>query len=588
MNDRPRVVEKALVRRRPPAVFLARLALAVLALPAIAAAQEPATGGEPVASPTAQVQQKETRRFTGGRLSLAEAIATATGRSEQVAIARAGVSRAEGERVRARADLFPQLNGSASYDRTLATEFSGLFGATTGPACDPFTLRPNAPLADRVAEIERAIDCGAVGGSLFGGGSGGGSSSELDLPFGRKNIWRFDLSLSQNLYTGGRVTAQRALASAGQRLAAEDLSSARAQVVLDVTQAFYDVALSERLVAIAEAGLRQATATLEQTELSFKAGRLPEFEVLRARVTRDNQRPVVVRQQAQRTLAYLRLRQLLHLTRDVPVVVDADLDDPVLPPPPPFPEPPAAAVAAPPSAALEPRVAVRQAEAGVAAREAAARIARAQRLPSVSFNSAYGRVNYDGLPSVSDFRTNWTVGVFAQVPLFTGGRLKGGEMVAAADLAEARAQHDRARNLAEVDTQAAYEKLDSARATWEASAGTVEQAARAYDIAQLRYREGISTQLELSDARYLVEQAQANRAQAARDLQVARARIALLPDLPLGTGTLGLAGASSLASAALGNLAVTSQAVGGQAGAATMGGAGTSGSRQSTQGGTRQ
>jgi hypothetical protein len=174
------------------------------------------------------------------------------------------------------------------------------------------------------------------------------------------------------------------------------------------------------------------------------------------------------------------------------------------------------------------------------------------------------------------------------VPLFTGGRLKGGEMVAAADLAEARAQHDRARNLAEVDTQAAYEELDSARATWEASAGTVEQAARAYDIAQLRYREGISTQLELSDARYLVEQAQANRAQAARDLQVARARIALLPDLPLGTGTLGLAGASSLASAALGNLAVTSQAVGGQAGAATMGGAGTSGSRQSTQGGTRQ
>jgi hypothetical protein len=44
----------------------------------------------------------------------------------------------------------------------------------------------------------------------------------------------------------------------------------------------------------------------------------------------------------------------------------------------------------------------------------------------------------------------------------------------------------------------------------------------------------VSTQLELADSRLLLVQAEANRAQAARDLQVARARIALLPDLPLG------------------------------------------------------
>jgi len=34
-----------------------------------------------------------------------------------------------------------------------------------------------------------------------------------------------------------------------------------------------------------------------------------------------------------------------------------------------------------------------------------------------------------------------------------------------------------------------------------------------------------------------LQQADANRAQAARDLQVARARMALLPDLPLGAST---------------------------------------------------
>ena len=68
---------------------------------------------------------------------------------------------------------------------------------------------------------------------------------------------------------------------------------------------------------------------------------------------------------------------------------------------------------------------------------------------------------------------------------------------------------------------------------WQASAGTEEQATRAYQIAEIRYREGISTQTELNDLRIQQAQAQVNRAQAARDLQVARIRLALLPALPL-------------------------------------------------------
>jgi hypothetical protein len=51
----------------------------------------------------------------------------------------------------------------------------------------------------------------------------------------------------------------------------------------------------------------------------------------------------------------------------------------------------------------------------------------------------------------------------------------------------------------------------------------------------VRYREGISTQTDLSQSRLLLEQAKANRAQAARNLAVARVKLALLRDLPLGT-----------------------------------------------------
>jgi outer membrane protein TolC len=148
----------------------------------------------------------------------------------------------------------------------------------------------------------------------------------------------------------------------------------------------------------------------------------------------------------------------------------------------------------------------------------------------------YGRVAYPqtGLPVWNDFSTNWTVGVALQVPLFTGGRITGDVRVAQADLEEARYRLTQARELAQLDSYAAMARLEAAEASFAASAGTAQQAARAYQIAEIRYREGISTQVELSDSRILLEQASANRALAARDLAVARARVALLRDLPFG------------------------------------------------------
>ncbi|MGH7657528.1 MAG: TolC family protein, partial [Gemmatimonadales bacterium] len=106
-----------------------------------------------------------------------------------------------------------------------------------------------------------------------------------------------------------------------------------------------------------------------------------------------------------------------------------------------------------------------------------------------------------------------------------------------ANLEEARQRLRQTRKSAELDAFSTDTRLEAARATWEASAGTVQQARRAYEIAGIRFREGISTQLEFNDARLQLQQSEANRAQAVRDLQLARVRAALLPNLPLGGST---------------------------------------------------
>jgi outer membrane protein TolC len=475
-------------------------------------------------------QQRPSPPPPRGPLTLEQVLALAEARSESIGIAEAGVRRAEGESIRARSGRFPQLTASASYDRALASEFSRVFSSdATGPPCPPFTLDPSAPLDQRVGEIERAIDCGAIGNSFFGG------NEDADLPFGRKNTWRANLIFSQAVYSGGRLDAQADIAAAGRESAELAVNGARAQLLFDATQAFYDAALSERLVQIAEATLAQAEATVRQVQASYEAGAQPEFELLRARVARDNQRPALIRQRANREIAFLRLKQLLDLPGDQDLQLVAPLQGDV-PPPSAFAGRLPASEASPEASDVASRNVVKEASAGVRLREASLRAAIAERRPSLSVTSNYSRVAYpSNFFPTGDFRTNWTVGASVDFPILTGGRLRGTEMSARADLEQSRLQLQQIRELAQLDASSARAELVAARAAFDASAGTVDQATRAYQIAEVRYQAGVSTQLELADARLQMQQAEANRAQAARDLQVARARIALLPDLPLGS-----------------------------------------------------
>jgi outer membrane protein TolC len=476
-------------------------------------------------------------------LTLEQVLALAEPRSEAVAIAQAGVRRAEGEQIRARSSGLPQLSASASYDRALASEFEGVFDFG-GVSCPPFTLNSAAPLDARVAEIERAIDCGAVGGGGFGTGSNSGDGGLNDLPFGRKNTFRLGLTFSQNLYSGGRIGAQKEVAALGHESAGHALTTARAQLLYDVTQAYYDAVLSDRLVSIAAATLEQAGETLRQTQVGFEAGTQPEFEVLRARVTRDNQSPVLIRQRANRAIAFLRLKQLLELPVDYPLELADSLADEALPPPTAFAERVVAVentlreaektnTLLETNVPLPERTALTEAATTVRLREASLKLVEAQKKPSVSLNSSYGRIAYpeDLLPTFN--RSNWTIGASMSVPILTGGRQSGDEAVAIAELQQARSQRQQVQELAALDTRSAWAELVASRVAWEATAGTIQQAQRAFQIANVRFTNGVSTQLELSDARLSLQQAEANRAQAARDLQVARARVALLPNLPV-------------------------------------------------------
>jgi outer membrane protein TolC len=518
--------------------------LAGLAAPGLATAQTPQTARS---SPTAI-----------RALSLDEAIRLGEAQSEAIAIARAGVVRARGQHLQARSQQLPQLSAVGSYARTLKSQFEAFAAPSepTGPAAPPPVcapeIPPNATDAERAAALAQAVTCSSGDGIDFS-----------SVGFGARNQWTLGLSFSQNVFAGGRVINGIRAATAGRRAADIEVAAQRAQLALDVAEAYFDAALTDRLVAVADSTLVQTEEVLRLTRVARQVGNQSEFDLLRAQVTRDNARPAAIQTRSTRSVAYFRLKQLLNLPLDSDLQLTTSIDEPLASP---VAVLPAGLGTARPDITAdtnpESRSVVRQAAENVRAQEAMYRVARGERFPSIALTSNYQRLYFpvSGLPDLSNALQNWTVGGSIAFNLFSGGRIRGGELIARANAEEARAQLQQVRELAALDARVALNQLAEAEATWAASQGTVGQASRAYRIDQIRYREGISTQTDLSQSRILLEQATANRALASRDLAVARMRLALIRDLPLQVGRSIQGGARTGAGAAGAGTGVTPRA----------------------------
>jgi outer membrane protein TolC len=490
-------------------------------------------------------------------ISLEEALRIAESQSDELRIARAGVTRAQGQQKQAVSAYLPQVGASLQYVRTLASQFEAF---SSGGAQQPPPGTPPAPVdstsyfapcsrylapsgasdAERLRSLEVAARCAAAGSS-----GGFGDVDFESVGFGARNQYTFGINGSMDLFTGGRAQALNRAANASRRSADIEVVSQRAQLALSVTEAYFNATLADRLVAIAESALAWTDRALRQTTLARQVGNTSEFDLLRAQVTRDNQRPQLIQREWERDLAYLRLKQLLNLPYETTVTLttqipDYDRTESVVQT--------VAAVTGTttgpaPDTSSTNRAPVRQLGEALRAQEAQLTATRSQRWPTVNVSTQYARLNFNrGAPQLNNLLTNWNVTFAATMPIFTGGRIRGEEMVARAAVSEGEARLEQTRKLAALETRQALAQLEQAEATLAANQGTSEQALKAYRIAEVRFSEGLSTQLELSESRLLLEQAHSNRVLAARNVQVARVRLALLKDLPLGSTGFGEGG----------------------------------------------
>ena len=133
------------------------------------------------------------------------------------------------------------------------------------------------------------------------------TQSETSL---RQEDYNAILKLEQNLYTGGAVSSQVAIAQLNIDKANYELQEIISRVTMEVQIAFNELLLNRAKVRVREDSVHVLEEELNSRQQSFGAGIVGKLNVQRAEVALANERPELFNAQTQLRNSYLRLGDL--------------------------------------------------------------------------------------------------------------------------------------------------------------------------------------------------------------------------------------------------------------------------------------
>src|SRR5436853_4409395 len=134
------------------------------------------------------------------------------------------------------------------------------------------------------------------------------TQSETNL---RQEDYNAIVKLEQNLYTGGAVSSQVAIAQLNIAKANYDLQETISRVIMDVRIAFNELLLNRAKLRVHEDSVRVFEQELKGEQENFNAGIAGKLNVQRAEVALANERSEFFSAQTDLKNSYLRLAELL-------------------------------------------------------------------------------------------------------------------------------------------------------------------------------------------------------------------------------------------------------------------------------------
>ena len=342
--------------------------------------------------------------------------------------------------------------------------------------------------------------------------------SETNL---RQEDYDATLRLEQNLYTGGQVTSQRAIAQLNIDKANYELQETVNRVTMDARTAFNELLLNRAKVHVREESVRVLDEELKNQQEQLSAGIVGKLNVQRAEVAVANERPELFNAQTELKNSYLRLAELLGIdlrpgTQAPPFEIAGELEY--------RPNHPDLNDCLARADVNRPVIKARQKD--IAIEDQQYVLDRSAMRPHVRAFSGY-EVYSERDPEVGpEFNYGGVVGINATWNIFDGFATKGRVQATRARRAAAVEALAAARRSVASEVRGAFYDLQQADRVLEIETQNVQTADEALEMAKGNFSAGLGTQLDILQAASDVTRTRTTRLSAIYLHNVALARLA--------------------------------------------------------------
>ena len=382
------------------------------------------------------------------------------------------------------AALFPQINFTADYTRTLKKQVMYMDGFDMGGGSDEPT--PGMEGIDMSKGIE----------------------------VGRDNNWTTGFNLSMPL-VNATLWKSLSISALDVELSIEQARSSKISMVNQVKKSFYAVLLANDSYRVFKESYDNAMENYLDIKKKYDQGTVAEYDLIRADVTVKNSEPNMLQAENSLTLAKWQLKALLGMDLEMAIDCEGELAD--------F-ESVLFADYMATDTTLAGNTDLKQIDLQMQQLKKTLTMQKFDYLPTLSLTGMY---QWNAMNNDFKFKNyNWTpysiVGVSLTVPIFSGGSKYHKIKQTQVSMHQMDLQRDDTKRNLQLAIKQYLDNMKTCVKQFDAAQKGVEQANKGYKIAQKRYDTGAGTLLEMNDAELALTQAKLNLNQSIYNYMVAK------------------------------------------------------------------
>ncbi|MDD5729836.1 MAG: TolC family protein [Candidatus Omnitrophica bacterium] len=339
------------------------------------------------------------------------------------------------------------------------------------------------------------------------------TKKDIGVFTGYKNDNIVGMEMTQEIYNGGKNTANLRQKEVGLRISEQTLSAAKLQVEFETKRLFYGLLLAYETERIAASLVGQAKSHYDDVLKKYEEGTSSRFDLLQSKVQLSKLYPELIKAKNAVNLISAELKKLLGLKIDGPVVLKGKLEYcPVAIKEGEFLK---SAYLNKPEMMLE--------LLGVDLNSWNIQTAKAGGRPQVTSSLGYSYRSNDLGDMFNARHNNWSAGFSVNIPVFDGFSTKAKVDAAKARYAQAVLSRDNLTEQIAVDIRKACLDLKQAEAIIDSQKDNIGEAKEALKIAEVSYDNGEGTNLEVLDAEVSLSQVEKNLSEGIYDYLMAKA-----------------------------------------------------------------